>query len=164
LAVVQTLLSDFRTHLQEFAVKHRGRINSDPEFRRDFHQLCVTTGVDPLASSKGLFADVLGLGQFYFELGVGVVEICMKTRSRNGGVIPVHHVTAALNAGRKGQQHAVADTDVVRAVEKLAVLGNGYRILLQVRAAWLILSHALIDLDDTNNSHTQRIYRATGRR
>ena len=64
LAVVQTLLSDFRTHLQEFAVKHRGRINSDPEFRRDFHQLCVTTGVDPLASSKGLFADVLGLGQF----------------------------------------------------------------------------------------------------
>lgn len=33
-------------------------------------------GVDPLASGKG-FWSVLGMGDFYYELGVQVVEVCL---------------------------------------------------------------------------------------
>ncbi len=50
--------------------------------------LCVAVaGVDPLASNKGFWADVLGVGNFYFELGVQIVDVCMSTRSANGGLI-----------------------------------------------------------------------------
>ena len=69
LATVKELLNDFKIHLTEFATKHRKRINSDPEFRHLFCQMCTSVNVDPLASSKGIFADFLGLGNFYFELG-----------------------------------------------------------------------------------------------
>lgn len=45
------------------------RINSDPEFRHQFHTMCINVGVDPLASNKGFWANMLGVGDFYFELG-----------------------------------------------------------------------------------------------
>ncbi len=44
-------------------------------------------GVDPLASNKGFWAELLGVGNFYFELGVQIVDVCMTTRSANGGLI-----------------------------------------------------------------------------
>lgn len=47
------------------------------------------TGVDPLASNKGFWAEVLGVGDFYYELGVKIVDICMATRPVNGGLIDV---------------------------------------------------------------------------
>lgn len=43
--------------------------------------------VDPLASNKGFWAEVLGVGDFYYELAVQIVEICLATRSVNGGLM-----------------------------------------------------------------------------
>ena len=37
-------------------------------------------GVDPLASSKGIWGELLGLGDFYYELGVRIIEITIVTR------------------------------------------------------------------------------------
>ena len=34
--------------------------------------MCANIGVDPLASNKGVWAKTLGIGDFYFELGVQV--------------------------------------------------------------------------------------------
>ena len=140
LGVVQSLLTDFRNQLQQFAAKHRQRINSDPEFRKSFHQMCMTTGVDPLASSKGIFADVLGIGQFYFELGVAVVEICLKTRSKNGGIISVTEVLHHLETSHASTiRQSVSSGDILRAVEKLSVLGSGYR-MINLQGISMILS------------------------
>lgn len=43
--------------------------------------------MDPLASNKGFWAEVLGVGDFYYELAVQIVEICLATRSENGGLM-----------------------------------------------------------------------------
>ena len=53
LSFVQDVLTSFKTALAEFASKHKNRINSDPEFRQQFHTMCLSAGVDPLASGKG---------------------------------------------------------------------------------------------------------------
>lgn len=45
--------------------------------------------MDPLASNKGFWAEVLGVGDFYYELGVQIVDVCMATRPVNGGLIDV---------------------------------------------------------------------------
>ena len=37
--------------------------------------MCSKIGVDPLASSKGFWAQLLGVGDFYYELGVQIVEV-----------------------------------------------------------------------------------------
>lgn len=53
--------------------------------------------MDPLASNKGFWAEVLGVGDFYYELAVQIVEICLATRSVNGGLmaLPVSAPVAA---------------------------------------------------------------------
>lgn len=80
-------LEFFRSNLEEFARKHKKEINKDPVFRHQFSKMCQEVGVDPLASRKGFWAELLGIGDFYFELGVQLIEICMKTRNQNGGLI-----------------------------------------------------------------------------
>ncbi len=37
-----------------------------------FQEMCTTIGVDPLASSKGFWSEMLGVGDFYYELAVQV--------------------------------------------------------------------------------------------
>jgi len=48
-------------------------------------QLSYKVLVIYLVASKGFWAELLGVGDFYYELGVQIVEICMATRPRNGG-------------------------------------------------------------------------------
>ena len=47
--------------------------------------MCANVGVDPLASNKGMWAQLLGFGDFYYELGVQIVEASLATRAYNGG-------------------------------------------------------------------------------
>lgn len=44
-------------------------IKKNAEFRGHFQQMCATIGVDPLASSKGFWSEMLGVGDYYYELG-----------------------------------------------------------------------------------------------
>ena len=44
-------------------------IRKYPLFRQQFHEMCAKVGVDPLASNKGVWAELLGIGAFYYELG-----------------------------------------------------------------------------------------------
>lgn len=44
-------------------------IRKNPAFRSQFHDMCSKVGVDPLASNKGFWAELLGIGDFYYELG-----------------------------------------------------------------------------------------------
>jgi ESCRT-II complex subunit VPS22 len=125
LSFVKDVLSSFKTSLADFASKHKDRINSDPEFRQQFHTMCVGAGVDPLASGKGFWADILGVGDFYFELGVKIIQISVQTRAANGGIIGLDEVLRRI----RGSQNNVSQEDLIRAVDKLAVLGGGFKLI-----------------------------------
>jgi ESCRT-II complex subunit VPS22 len=129
LANVKVTLKKFETALSEFAEKHRDKINSDPEFRQQFHSMCVSVGVDPLASSKGFWSDILGVGDFYFELGIIVIQICLQTRSRNGGIISLTDLLERARAYKKKSKQKASLDDLKKAIEKLAVLGKGYQLI-----------------------------------
>ena len=65
-------LGEFKTHLETFAVKYKKEISMNPVFRNQFLKMCKEIGVDPLSSNKGFWVDVLGVGDFYYELAVSV--------------------------------------------------------------------------------------------
>lgn len=129
---VVELLENFKTTLQDFAIKHRDRINRDPEFRSQFHAMCSSIGVDPLASNKGFWADLLGVGNFYYELGIVVIQICLQTRASNGGLIYLSDLLARVRASEVRTRQNVSIEDIRRAIDKLSALGGGYRVI-QVR-------------------------------
>eukprot|EP00939_MAST-03C_sp_MAST-3C-sp1_P004740 g4740.t1 len=128
---VEKVVSEFKKNLEVFAKKHRDDINRDPEFRRDFQVLCQNIGVDPLASSKGFWADLLGLNDFYYELGVQIVDVCLTTRNRNGGLLALPELLRRLHAMRTASTRKVSKHDVVTAISKLKRLGGGFKVVEQ---------------------------------
>lgn len=72
-----------KENLEEFAGKHKAEIKKNAQFRRQFQEMCAAIGVDPLASGKG-FWSVLGMGDFYYELAVQVVEVCLAANHSTG--------------------------------------------------------------------------------
>jgi ESCRT-II complex subunit VPS22 len=49
--------------LVQFSTKYRHEINRDPVFRNEFAKMTKAVGVDPLASNKGFWGELLGLGE-----------------------------------------------------------------------------------------------------
>ena len=58
--------------------------------------MCANVGVDPLASNKGMWAQLLGFGDFYYELGVQIIEACLATRAYNGGFMELASLKSAV--------------------------------------------------------------------
>ena len=141
---VKKSLESFRSHLELFARKYKDEIQKDPKFRAHFAQMCAKIGVDPLASKKGFWAEILGVGDFYFDLGVKIITISISTRATNGGILPIQDLVDRLTAQRERSAAAlkqrdpktaakikstkISDDDIEKAVEKLTVLGNGIKI------------------------------------
>lgn len=133
---VRATLSSFRTKLEAFALEHARDIRADPGFRSRFHAMCATVGVDPLASSKGAWAKLLGIGDWYAALGVAVVEACLASRSVDGGLTDAGRVRSYV--ARKGFSSSssgdtgeltITDDDVERAVQALSALGSGFSVV-----------------------------------
>lgn len=154
---VEQQLMRFKTELAKFARTHKASINSDPAFRHRFQEMTSSVGVDPLMSGKGFWGELLGVGDFYFELGVQILDICVSTRPVNGGVLPMSQCLARLRRARGGSEGAgsvapaargaaassaslpassgaehggaaISQADVERAVEKLSALGSGIAV------------------------------------
>ncbi|XP_068715376.1 vacuolar-sorting protein SNF8-like isoform X2 [Montipora foliosa] len=119
-------LESFKTSLEDFAGKYKQEIRKNPEFRGHFQQMCARIGVDPLASSKGFWAELLGVGDFYYELGVQIIEICMATRPRNGGIMALNDLHKKVMKTSKSRQ-GVTEDDLARAIKKLHVMGSGFQ-------------------------------------
>ncbi|XP_054720475.1 vacuolar-sorting protein SNF8-like [Uloborus diversus] len=124
-------METFRSNLQDFASKYKNKIRKNPEFRQQFQEMCAATGVDPLASSKGFWANMLGVGDFYYELGVQIVEVCLATRHRNGGILPLEDLQQLVLKSRKisSKQEDIGYDDLLRAIDKLKILGEGFRTI-----------------------------------
>lgn len=90
----------FKTNLEQFAVRHKKEIQQDPAFRAQFHKMCASIGVDPLTSQKGIWSDLLGVGNYYYELAVRIIEICVASRPINGGIISLEELVSVLRSKR----------------------------------------------------------------
>jgi len=142
-----TQLVKFSHALRDFANKHRAQIKRDPKFRAAFHAMCASTGVDPLASRKSAWGEILGLSDWYAELAVVVASECVATRDVDGGVRALDAVVAKVNASRGPLAGDVSANDVERAIESLAVLGSGWRVATTPTGAKIIRS-VPIELSD----------------
>ncbi|GAA5936191.1 ESCRT-II subunit protein SNF8 [Sporobolomyces koalae] len=150
-ATLAAQLATFQSALSTFSTHHRAKILSSPEFRDHFSQLCAELGVDPLGGgAKGMW-DKIGVGDWYYALGVQIVDVCLQKRDRAGGLVALDEVlrevrklrsipTPAANArnlklpGSQANTTAtttadISEGDVQRAIEALEPLGCGYEII-----------------------------------
>lgn len=132
-STLSSQLSLFQSSLSKFSTSHRAQIASSPSLRAHFSQLCAELGVDPLGGgAKGLW-DKLGVGDWYYALGVQVVDVCLRARERGGGLVALEEVIAKVgvlrSGGGKGVGNEVTEGDVRRAIETLDPLGCGYKLL-----------------------------------
>ncbi|KAM4623164.1 vacuolar-sorting protein SNF8 [Discoglossus pictus] len=142
-------LEMFKTNLEDFASKHKQEIRKNPQFRVQFQDMCATIGVDPLASGKGFWSEMLGVGDFYYELGVQIVEVCLALKHQNGGLITLAELHQQVLKGRGKLAQDVSQDDVIRAIKKLKVLGSGFGII-PVGGSYLVQSvPAELNMDHT---------------
>ena len=91
--------------------------------------MCTSIGVDPLASNKGFWAEMLGVGDFYYELGVQIIDVCLATRAQNGGIVGADELVEVLQRRRPAGAQPVCVDDILRAVDKLKGLGSGFNVM-----------------------------------
>ncbi|KAI8084213.1 EAP30/Vps36 family-domain-containing protein [Gilbertella persicaria] len=125
---LQKQMEVFKTNLQEFATRHRKDIRKDPTFRAHFQRMCANIGVDPLASNKGFWADLLGVGDFYYELGIQIIEACIVSRTNDGGLTELNEIMRRVQVMRQ-QQQQVSEDDITRAIKTLKPLSGGYEVI-----------------------------------
>ncbi|KAK9876678.1 hypothetical protein WA026_014056 [Henosepilachna vigintioctopunctata] len=123
-------LEVFRVHLEDFATKHKNEIKKNGEFRRQFQDMCATIGVDPLSSGKG-FWSVLGIGDYYYELAIQIVEVCLATNTKNGGLISLDELRSKLikARGQSRLHQEISKDDLLRAAQKLKIFGSGFSVV-----------------------------------
>ncbi|EMD85437.1 hypothetical protein COCC4DRAFT_45285 [Bipolaris maydis ATCC 48331] len=148
---LSTQLSVFQSLLHNFAITHSKDIRANPAFRAEFARMCSALNIDFLASSyhkdtaastskdasssasgESIWTQLLGpnLNDFYFNLGVQIVEECRATRAENGGLISLSDLQARLSKStRIGGSMTVSDDDIKRAVDALAPLGSCFSIV-----------------------------------
>lgn len=128
----------FRSHLQEFATKHSKEIKRNPQFRNQFQSMCAAVGVDPLQSSCNFWTRLLGVGDFYYELAVQVIEVCMSTSHRNGGIMSMDELVTRVRASRnsaqikyskKREDNEISSDDILKSIEKVSSLGSGLKVI-----------------------------------
>ncbi|PJF17953.1 hypothetical protein PSACC_02247 [Paramicrosporidium saccamoebae] len=118
---LKSQLEVFKKSLEEFAHKHQKDIKKNPMLRGHFQKMCSSIGVDPLVSSKGFWADMLGC-----KSRLEVLRIL--TFSRNGS--PVFGRGLRLKS-QSTSFYLIFDfsDDISRAVATLRPLGSGYAII-----------------------------------
>ncbi|KAI1290341.1 Vacuolar-sorting protein SNF8 [Halotydeus destructor] len=159
----------FKANLEEFARKHKKEIRKNATFRREFQEMCSAVGVDPLQSSSNFWTKVLGVGDYYYELAVQIVEVCMSTSHRNGGIMNINELLTRVRASRQriksdSKDVEVSTDDLLRAIDKLNKLGGGLRaipsgktFIVQAVAAELSMDNVtIIQKAQENGGHVDK--------
>ena len=71
---------------------------------------------------------MLGIGDFYYELAVQIVEICFSMRAETGGLLEMNFLISKLK-NMRGNQAEITEEDVERSIQTLEPLGSGYEII-----------------------------------
>jgi len=73
---------------------------------------------------------MLGLGETVYEISVQVVDVCISTRSSNGGMIDLDELTIRVDKMRGGKaEGGVSGHDVLKAIDLLKPLHAGYTVV-----------------------------------
>jgi ESCRT-II complex subunit VPS22 len=146
-------LESFKKNLEDFAFKYKNEIRNNPKFRKQFQDMCANIGVDPLASSKGFWSELLGVGDFYYELAVQIIEICNMYQERTGGLLYLDFILTRLKKIRSKHSQDFSMDDCIRAVKKLHIFGNSFTLIQMKNNRFLLQSVP----DELNTDHTQLI-------
>ena len=159
-------LETFGSSLRSFASSHRNDIKRDPAFRHAFQKMCASIGIDPLSGPNargtsgnggiggkinGIWSDLLGLGDWQYELGIQIIDVCVSTKHLNGGLIRVEDLIRGvlrLRTGKdpfsiKGKEveknldYSIDEEDIIRSLKVLKPLGSGYQILEIGSQKWI---------------------------
>ena len=122
-------MGTFKTHLEEFAHKYKNEIKNDPNFRKQFQDMCANIGVDPLASSKGFWSELLGVGDFYYELAIQIIEICNSYQERTGGLLYLDFIFEKIKQLRGKYAQNLSVDDLKRSIKKLHMFGNSFTLI-----------------------------------
>lgn len=135
-AALDAHIKTFQSALSRFASTHRAKIASSPEFRNAFSQMCADLGVDPLGGAEKGIWDKLGLGDWYYALGVQIVDVCLRARERGGGLVALEEVISGVELLRNPVKNpnvtakgAISKSDIKRAIATLEPLGCGYAVI-----------------------------------
>ncbi|XP_030370210.1 vacuolar-sorting protein SNF8 [Scaptodrosophila lebanonensis] len=142
----------FRVKLEEFAMKHKEDIRKNSQFRKQFQEMCAAIGVDPLATGKG-FWSVLGMGDFYYELGVQVVEACLAANHKTGGLMELDELRRRLIAarGQSAVHQEITNEDILMAAKKLSIFGNGFVVHKLGKGKYIVQSiPGELSMEETN--------------
>lgn len=121
-------MGEFKVNLEKFAQKHKRDIKKNAELRRYFQQMCAVSGVDPLRSSANFWAKLLGVGDFYYELAIQIVEVFMSTCHRNGGIMTIEELLQRVMVSRNASnEDSITSEDILEAIRKLKVLGSNIK-------------------------------------
>lgn len=125
-------MGEFRANLEKFASKYKKDIKKNSEFRRHFQQMCAVSGVDPLRSSNNFWAKLLGVGDYYYELAIQIVEVFLSTSHRNGGIMTIEELHSRVLAARNVSKNLestdqITIEDILEAIKKLKVLGSNIK-------------------------------------
>lgn len=180
-------VEELEQKLSHFAKKHQTEIQNDPVFRDRFLKMCGPLGVDPLASKKSFWGQLLGMGDFYHELAVKVAEVCLAAKARNGGIMSLQEVqmilskrrtklgsvsmsntsttATAMNNSKTGhsqQQQQVSISDLQIAIQKLSKLGGGFRTIQVGKSIMVISVPTELDNDHMQIMTAASAYQDTG--
>lgn len=127
-------MSEFKSNLERFAKNHKSDIKKNGEFRRHFQQMCAVAGVDPLRSSSNFWVKLLGVGDYFYELAIQIVEVFLSTNHRNGGIMSIEELQSRVIASRNVSKNAnlrstetITTEDILEAIKKLKVLGSNIK-------------------------------------
>ncbi|KAM4843545.1 vacuolar-sorting protein SNF8 isoform 2-T2 [Thomomys bottae] len=143
--------------LAEAKYKERGTVLAEDQLAQMSKQLDMfKTNLEEFATSvflfvagKGFWSEMLGVGDFYYELGVQIIEVCLALKHRNGGLITLEELHQQVLKGRGKFAQDVSQDDLIRAIKKLKALGTGFGII-PVGGTYLIQSvPAELNMDHT---------------
>ncbi|PVU87401.1 hypothetical protein BB561_006357 [Smittium simulii] len=122
-------LVSFKNSLETIAQQHGDKIKADPKFRSEFHKMCMLVGADPLLSKKNALADFFGFGDFYCQLGIQIIDICISTRALNSGFMDIEELQHKLQLLRKKTKDKITVEDIESSITQLLPLSGGFKII-----------------------------------
>ena len=128
---LKNAVTTLQSCLQKIVENQKKELQGDEEYQKKFYKLCNDIGVDPFTQKKGFLAGLLNknLDEYYKALGMRVLNVCLKTRYENGGLIKLSELKNILNSSngnKKGER--VHSEDIRIAVQKLSCLSSSLSI------------------------------------
>mmetsp|Transcript_8630 Transcript_8630/g.11417 ORF Transcript_8630/g.11417 Transcript_8630/m.11417 type:complete len:167 (-) Transcript_8630:170-670(-) len=109
------------------------------------------------------------MGDFYHELAVKVAEVCLAAKARNGGIMSLTEVQTILakrktklGMERSSSTQVAATSDLQIAINKLAKLGGGFRMVQVGKSTMVISVPTELDNDHMQVMTAASAYKDTG--